>query len=246
MLARGAKLNSQRSMTLYDPKDVACYFIFERWQFATLSQNEVDPPEPEEEIYERGDGPKNLNQAQLTECQLLSSWGLSDEVVDSLGNVSDEEQRKMIEKFSLKDQSFYKVYDFLKPMRGPYNWTRSWENFGELLVDRFRDEIDPEIVYLKFSRIKTANQAFLKINETLIEVNVLPKNIGITTFKNLEFETKVSHAKSIPSLEMQFEKVEVIKDIFRNLSQPEIQLETFEISPDVWPLEKTQINLRAL
>jgi hypothetical protein len=131
-------------------------------------------------------------------------------------------------------------------MRGPYNWTRSWENFGELLVDRFRDEIDPEIVSLKFSRIKTANQAFLKINETLIEVNVLPKNIGITTFKNLEFETKVSHAKSIPSLEMQFEKVEVIKDIFRNLSQPEIQLETFEISPDVWPLEKTQINLHQI
>jgi hypothetical protein len=135
MFERGKKLSRLSFSSHHDFKDAACINLFERWQFASISQNEVEDPDPIEEVYERDDFSSDIDRPDLTAYQLLSSWGMSDVLVDTIGHLLINEQQEVVTQFSYRDQKLFKIYQTVQPMRGPFNWLKSWEEFGIQLTE---------------------------------------------------------------------------------------------------------------
>ncbi len=109
MLARGKFLFERQIPIHGDARELACLRVYERWLFASVTQNEATPePEPEED-YRRQNFTKGIDKARLSEPLWLASWGLPDELAR---RTLSREHRKILD-----------LAERFSETRGPLGWS---------------------------------------------------------------------------------------------------------------------------
>ena len=239
MLNFGKKLLSQNLTVLHDWRDAACVEIYERWQFATLSQNEVEEPEVEEEPYDRADLVKGIDTAELTIWQSLSSWGISDEFVDAVTSSDPHILKRQAESYSEKDQQIFKIFELAYPMRGPFSWLNNWINYAELLCKHFPTEIDHEITMLKFERVRSAQEAFHTVVEVLRSSSILSENLE-PTFADDPIGSAGGVDKANNVQRNLFQKIRSLRKLVKQSNLTKTNSISINIPAEIWPFTKTQ------
>lgn len=230
MLEFGKKLVTKNLTVLHDWRDAACVDIFERWEFASLSQNEVEEIEPDELPYERATLVKGIDRADLTIWQLLSTWGLSDAFINEVTSDDLEDLRQLVKGHSYRDQQLFQIFATTYPMRGPFSWLANWSEYANLIFERFPMDVDQEEAQLKFKRVKTARVALRTVMEILSSCSVIPQ----TSISNY-FDTEIG----VPStLETRLKQIDSVKKLRKLLEQSDTSSSDnfiFVSTPDDWP-----------
>lgn len=155
MLARGREIFERKLPVFGDFREMACLQVYQRWLFASVTQNEASPvvEKETEEAYVRHDFTKHRDVEPISSTLWLASWGLpedlraSEEVAQSgtgtpFDDLTDAEWERLL------------VAAKFPEVRGPIGWPGSLEDYRTSLTDTLSE-----------IRIAELEEAFKKLGE---------------------------------------------------------------------------------
>ena len=180
MLKLGREIYEKNIPIINDFRDAACLNIFQRYMFATLSTAEVSEPIEPEETYSREDFSKIMDTPDLSPIAWLISWGIRERNCERIG-IQIMNSDKIDESF-LDDREIvlYRLAKKLEPLRGPFNWLRSWQKYANLIEKSYPKTFGNLVVSEGFKDVETSWEALAQLSELFYEAEIISKELFLS------------------------------------------------------------------
>ena len=254
MLKLGREIYEKNIPIINDFRDAACLNIFQRYMFATLSTAEVSEPIEPEETYSREDFSKIMDTPDLSPIAWLISWGIRERNCERIG-IQIMNSDKIDESF-LDDREIvlYRLAKKLEPLRGPFNWLRSWQKYANLIEKSYPKTFGNLVVSEGFKDVETSWEALAQLSELFYEAEIISKELFLSLGRLISsagikakfIRKPIDHKGKKIELESQFDSqdLNLIRTIKSQASVSQKELQKINIAAfkfiysfdDQWPL----------